>query len=102
MDYDHGYIDYQMDDSGEAYHFLRIPYKAIQGEIGSGNPEVQLGQPFLLAHRYESGIEHDGITAYSAVYNQFSAPEEKDAYVDQKYIRDGVLILKEVENRLVH
>ncbi|GAK13759.1 YugN family protein [Geomicrobium sp. JCM 19039] len=100
-EYDHGYMDYQMDDDGQGYTFLRIPFSTVVGEIGSGHAEVVIGTPFLLAHRYESGIEHDGITAYSAVFNQFSSPEEKDAYVDQKYVREGVLLVREVEEKLV-
>ncbi|QQK81272.1 hypothetical protein HUG20_16060 [Salicibibacter cibi] len=98
-EYDHAYMDYQMaDDNG--YQFLRIPFSASVGEIGSGNATVVLGTPFLLAHRYQSGIDHEGITAYSALWNQFSSPEEKDAYIDQVYVREGVMLVRELEQVL--
>ncbi|SDI81204.1 YugN family protein [Natribacillus halophilus] len=99
-EYDHGYMDYQMaDDHG--YQFLRIPFSATVGEVGSGNATVVLGTPFLLSHRFEAGIDHGGITAYSALWNQFSSPEEKDGHIDQKYVREGVMLVRELEQALL-
>lgn len=46
-EYDHGYMDYQMDDDGQGYTFLRIPFSAVVGEIGSGHAEVVIGTPFF-------------------------------------------------------
>ncbi|MBB6450164.1 hypothetical protein HNR44_002147 [Geomicrobium halophilum] len=98
-EYDHGYMDYKIaDDNG--YQFLRIPFSATVGEIGNGNATVVLGTPFLLSHRYETGIDQ-GVTAYSALWNQFSSPEEKDGYVEQQYIREGVMLIRELEQTLL-
>ncbi|QQK77463.1 hypothetical protein HUG15_19015 [Salicibibacter cibarius] len=98
-EYDHAYMEYQIaDDNG--YQFLRIPFSATVGEIGSGDATVVLGTPFILSHRYQTGLDHEGITAYSALWNQFSSPEEKDAYVDQVYVREGVMLVRELEQVL--
>lgn len=99
-DYDRAYMDYQMvDDNG--YHFLRIPFSAAVGGIGNGNATIVLGTPFLLSRRYQSGLDHEGITAYSALWNQFSSPEEKDAHIEQVYIREGVMLVRELEQVLL-
>lgn len=55
-DYDHGYFDYKIaDDLG--YQFLRVPFRAVDGQLDSHGTTVELGRPFLLAHKYQQGID---------------------------------------------
>ncbi|WP_160112473.1 YugN family protein [Salicibibacter kimchii] len=98
-EYDDAYMDYQMADN-HGYHFLRIPFSIAVGENGSRDATVVLGMPFLFSHRYQSGLDHEGITAYSALWNQFSSQEEKDTYIDQAYVREGVMLVRELEQAL--
>jgi hypothetical protein len=100
-DYDHGSFDYKLDVEN-GYQFLRVPFKAIDGQLDSRNCTVELQSPFLLSHQYEDGIDldHSEIHNVSAIYNQFQAPDNKDAEVQDKYIDQGKALLKELELEL--
>ncbi|MFB5664267.1 YugN-like family protein [Alteribacillus sp. HJP-4] len=99
-DYDHGSFDYRMANEGE-YHFFRIPFKAIDGELEQKGVKVELGCPFLLTHKYEDGIDEEVTTSHSLV-DQFAEPEDKDAEIPQKYIDMGKRLNKELEETLLH
>jgi hypothetical protein len=100
-DYDHGSFDYKIDDE-EGYQFLRVPFKAIDGQLDSRNCTVEIQTPFLLSHVYESGIDHDHseIGNASAAFNQFQEPEDKDATFPEKDIAKGQELVKELEDVL--
>ncbi|SDI68705.1 YugN family protein [Natribacillus halophilus] len=101
-EYDHGYMDYKMDeDDDHGYQFLRIPFFATEGEVGSDKTKVVLGTPFLLSHRYEAGIAEEANPVFSALWNQFASPEEKDAYVEDQYVQEGKNLIREVEQALL-
>jgi hypothetical protein len=100
-DYDHGSFDYKIDDE-EGYQFLRVPFKAIDGQLDSRNCTVEIQTPFLLSHVYESGIDHDHseIGNASAAFNQFQEPVDKDATFPEKDIAKGQELVKELEDVL--
>jgi hypothetical protein len=100
-DYDHGSFDYKIDDE-EGYQFLRVPFKAIDGQLDSRNCTVEIQTPFLLSHVYEAGIDHDHseIGNASAAFNQFQEPVDKDATFPEKNIDKGKALVKELENVL--
>jgi hypothetical protein len=100
-DYDHGAFDYKMDVEN-GYQFLRVPFKAIDGQLDSRNCTVEFQAPFLLSHQYEDGndLDHSEIHNVSAIYNQFQSPENKDAEVQDKYIDQGKALIKELELEL--
>lgn len=101
-EYDHGYFDYKIDDD-EGYQFLRVPFKAIDGQLDSRNCTVELQTPFLLSHQYQMGIDdHAEIGNASATFNQFQEPADKDASVPDNYIDKGKTLIKELENTLAH
>jgi YugN-like family len=100
-DYDQGFFDYKIDDNG-TYHFLRVPFNAIDGEIDGGNPRVRLGTPFLLGHQYEDDIDEEGnIGNLSASVNQFQSPEDKDAPIDSEYLQLGSDLVSKLEAALL-
>lgn len=101
-EYDHGYMDYKIADEDNGYLFLRIPFFATEGEVGSGNATVVLEAPFLLSHKFEAGINEDAGPVFSALWNQFSSPEEKDAYVDENYVQEGKRLVRQLEETLLH
>jgi hypothetical protein len=100
-EYDHGNFDYKIDD-GYSYLYLRVPFKAVKGQLDKAGVLVELGQPFLLNHQFERGIdsEIDSGTA-SLGFNQFQEPEDKDAEVDPKYIDTGKKLVAELEALLL-
>ncbi|HLO11668.1 MAG TPA: YugN-like family protein [Pseudoneobacillus sp.] len=96
-DYDHGSFDYKLDDE-VGYQFLRVPFKAIDGQLDSRNCTVELQKPFLLSHKYQIGIDdHAEIGNVSATFNQFQEPVDKDASFPDKYIDLGKSLVKELE-----
>lgn len=96
-DYDHGYLDYKIDDE-EGYQFLRVPFRAIDGQLDSRNCTVMIERPFLLSHLYQCDMDdHAFIGNASASFDQFQEPIEKDASVPEKYIDIGKALVQELE-----
>jgi YugN-like family len=101
-EYDHGYFDYKFDDE-KGYTFLRIPFKAIEGELDKKDTVIQLGQPFLLAHKYQIGLDDNGGTgSFSGSVNQFSEPQDPDASIDKQWIGLGQELIQRVESALLN
>jgi hypothetical protein len=100
-DYDHGYFDYKLDDE-EGYTFLRIPFKAVEGELDKRDTTVQMGEPFLLAHKYQVGLDdHAGAGNLSGSVNQFSEPQDPDATIDKKWIGIAKELVQKAEAQLL-
>jgi hypothetical protein len=100
-DYDHGTLDYKLDDE-EGYMFLRIPFKAVKGELDRTGCVVELQAPFLLHHVYQRGLD-DHVTAgnSSATLNQFSEPQDPDGSIDDKWLEAGEKLVRELEDQLL-
>ncbi|WNB93006.1 YugN-like family protein [Bacillus sp. NEB1478] len=100
-DYDHGYFDYKLDDE-VGYTFLRIPFKAAEGELDKRNTVIQIGEPFLLAHKYQIGLDDNvGAVSVTGSFNQFSEPQDPDATIDKKWIDIAKDLVKKVETELM-
>ncbi len=97
-DYDHGYFDYKIDDE-VGYQFLRVPFKSVDGQLDSRGATVEFGKPFLLAHKYQRGLDDDAAAGdFSGTVNQFQEPEDPDASIPDEYIAVGQELIKELEN----
>ncbi|SFB13186.1 MULTISPECIES: YugN-like family protein [unclassified Bacillus (in: firmicutes)] len=100
-EYDHGYFDYKIDDQ-VGYQYLRVPFRAIDGQLDARNCTVALERPFLLSHKYQRGIDdHAEIGNLSASFNQFQEPVDKDASFPLKYIDTGKALVTELESILL-
>ncbi|PLT34042.1 YugN-like family protein [Bacillus sp. V5-8f] len=101
-DYDHGYFDYKIDDY-DGYQFLRIPFRAVRGQLDSHGAAVQLQRPFLLSHQYQDGTDDEGnIDNLSASFNQFQEPKNRDAEFPENYIGLGKALIHELEKKLLN
>ena len=97
-DYDHGYFDYKIDDE-VGYQFLRVPFKSVDGQLDSRGATVEFGKPFLLAHKYQRGLDDYAAAGdFSGTVNQFQEPEDPDASIPDEYIAVGQELIKELEN----
>ncbi|KGX86733.1 YugN-like family protein [Pontibacillus litoralis] len=99
-DYEHGSFDYKMEDD-EGYQFLRVPFIAVNGQLDDKEVRVKLGQPYLLAHQYQSGLDdqvHSG--NIQAAFNQFQEPENPDAEVPERIIEIGQQLVFQLEEVL--
>ncbi|MBM7605467.1 hypothetical protein JOC75_003490 [Metabacillus crassostreae] len=101
-DYDHGSFDYKI-DSEVGYQFLRVPFEAVDGQLDSHNTTVKIGRPFLLSHKYQIGLDdHVHIGNFSASFDQFQEPQDKDATFPEEYIDLGKALVKELEAELIN
>ncbi len=99
-EYDHGYFDYKIDDE-DGYLFLRVPIKAVKKELDADGAIVEIGQPFMLSHMYQAGVDPEGnIGNISASFNQFQEPTNKDAEIDEEWLKYGERYVKELDAAL--
>ncbi|MBM7096274.1 MULTISPECIES: YugN-like family protein [Alteribacter] len=99
-EYDHGYFDYVMNDES-SYLCVRLPFFATDGELDRKGVEVQLGRPFLLAHKYQRGLD-DNVQDPNPLTNQFSEPQDPDAEFPEEWIKTGKEYIKELEQVILH
>jgi hypothetical protein len=100
-DYDHGFFDYKMDDA-EGYQFLRVPFRAVDGQLDSNGTTVKFQKPFLLSHQYQDKMDDAGIIGnISASFNQFQEPKNPDAAFPDSYIGLGKSLVHDLEKRLL-
>ncbi len=100
-DYDHGSFDYEIaDDVG--YQFLRLPFKAVNGQLDAPQVTVELGEPFLLSHKYQRGLD-DNVreSNFRASFDQFSEPVDPDADFPEEYVEVGRELVQELERTLL-
>lgn len=100
-DYDHGYFDRPLDEAHKVW--LRIPFRVTNGAIDAESEEtgatVEFGQPFVLKHVYNEGIDPaaDAETA-GALVDQFQAPLDPDAEIGENWVAEASRLLKQVES----
>jgi hypothetical protein len=100
-EYDHGYFDYKIDDS-DGYQFLRVPFRAVDGQLDAIGATVRLQKPFLLSHQYQDDIDNGGnIGNVSASINQFQEPKNPDAEFPETYIGLGKSLVHDLEKKLL-
>ncbi|WP_228552382.1 YugN family protein [Gracilibacillus salitolerans] len=96
-EYDHGYFDYKLANDG-GYHFLRIPFHSVRGEIEHDASVIRIDKPYLLTHRYQDDVDaYAESSVIQAAFNQFQAPIEKDADIPSNYIEKGKVVLQNLE-----
>jgi hypothetical protein len=102
-EYDHGSFDYKIaDKEQEGYVFLRLPFTAMDGQLDTHSCTVEFGQPYLLSHIYQAGIDDDAHSDNSsATFNQFQEPVDKDGSISQQYVDEGRKLVKEVEETII-
>ncbi|TLS38889.1 YugN-like family protein [Pseudalkalibacillus caeni] len=99
-EWDHGYFDYKIDDE-DGYLFLRVPIEAVKMQLDQDGAVVKIGQPFLLAHIYQEGLDdHVHTWQWTGSIDQFSEPVDKDADIDDKWLDVGEKHLKRMEDAL--
>ncbi|WP_248930268.1 YugN family protein [Paenibacillus hamazuiensis] len=95
--YENGCFDCSLDEAQKVW--LRIPFQTTSGEV-DGNAErtgatILLGQPFVLNHVYNEGLDAEAHGA--GMLNQFQEPVDKDAPVGDEWVSKARQLLKEVE-----
>lgn len=102
-EYDGGYFDRKLDESGMV--FLRIPVVVREGELDNTDALLEVGQPFVLKHVYQTGNDPD--TGYMSSHfiqpliNQFQEPVEKDAPIEGNWVNNAEDIVRRLEQTIV-
>lgn len=104
-DYDHGYFDRSLDVANKVW--LRIPFQVVTGRLDgdtdSTDAIVKMGTPFVLRHVYNEGLSSGAeAETYGAMVDQFQAPLDPDARIEEKWVKEAVGLLKKVEQSWVH
>lgn len=104
-DYEHGMFDRYLDEAHKVW--LRIPFQVVSGSFDGENDnndaKIRLGQPFVLKHLYNEGIDHSqSVPTMGAVLNQFQKPVDPDAKIESKWVDQAKKLLNAVEQSLVH
>ena len=100
-DYDHGSFDYEIDDR-VGYQFLRVPFSVVNGQLDDKEATVQLGEPFLLSHKYQRGLDDNvHVGNKTASFDQFSEPVDPDAEFPSEYVDTGKELVQELERTLL-
>lgn len=99
-EYDHGFFDYKLADD-DGYHFLRVPFHAINGDIDSADAIIKMDTPYLLTHQYQNNVDrYADSSVMQAAFNQFQSPTDKDADIPRQYVTKGKQVLLELEEML--
>lgn len=103
-DYDHGFYDRFLDDERQVW--LRIPFYVVAGRLAGDdayNPDtsVRIGTPLVLKHKYEEGLDQDAMMhVTNALFDQFQAPTDRDASVEDHWVKEAQSILGHLEKSM--
>ncbi|WP_420818444.1 YugN family protein [Paenibacillus ginsengarvi] len=104
-EYDHGSFDHALDEANKVW--LRLPFEVTRGRLESAdapNPgtRIMMGTPFVLKHLYNEGLDDDAtMRTYGALFDQFQAPVDEDAKVEDHWVTRGEQLLRKVEQGLL-
>ncbi|RJX39307.1 hypothetical protein D3P09_07610 [Paenibacillus pinisoli] len=102
-DYDSGSFDRALDDENKVW--LRIPFQVTDGNIDSelseNNAIIRFGTPYVLRHLYQEGNDPEAsFRVAGALFDQFQAPSDPDAPVDDRWTERAKEIMGEVDRLL--
>lgn len=104
-DYDHGCFDRSLDEANKVW--LRLPFEVTRGQLeGAESPNpgthILMGTPFVLKHLYNEGLDSEAVPrTFGAMIDQFQDPVDKDAGVEDHWVRKATELLREVEQGLI-
>lgn len=85
FEYDHGKFDTALcRENGETI-YIRIPFDVLQGELDHRSAYIQFGQPYVIKHVVNLGLDWDGNSLLTTTgFNQFQEPLDKDGKILDK------------------
>ncbi|GAA3402373.1 YugN family protein [Paenibacillus hodogayensis] len=104
-EYDHGYFDCALDEAHKVW--LRLPFEVTMGhlesyESASPGTQILLGTPFVLKHVYNEGLDEEASArTLGALFDQFQDPVDKDAPLEEHWVKQASELLRKVEQGLI-
>lgn len=102
--YEQGFFDRPLDPEAHIYrYYLRIPARALNGDLDHPKTTIRLGQPFIIKHEVLTGNDPSAdIGLGSALINQFSTPiPAEDHPIADQYIERGKKAVQQAEAKLL-
>ena len=100
-EYDHAYIDYEMNDDHGDRQYVRIPFKSTGGPLDDDGTFVQIGTPFLLDHQFKTDVDEEGnIGALTGSFDQFKAPKTRMLRSLKGLVDRGKTLISKAEQAL--
>lgn len=104
-EYDRGSFDRALDGDKQQV-WLRLPFTATMGHIDAEQDDsdavIRFGQPLVLRHVYEEGVDQDaGARLFGGLFDQFSAPADPDAEVGREWAGRAAEMLRITEGALL-
>ncbi|UVI31792.1 YugN-like family protein [Paenibacillus spongiae] len=102
-EYDHGSFDRSLDEANMVW--LRLPFDVtngnLDGETTDNDAKIRFGQPFVLKHVYEEGLDSDAQSgALGSFVDQFQSPSDPDAEIEPHWVDKAKQVLGELEQVL--
>lgn len=102
--YEQGFFDRPLDPEAHVYrYYLRIPARALNGDLDHPKTRIRLGQPFIIKHEILTGNDPSAdIGLASALVNQFTTPiNAEDHPIADEYIARGKEAIQQAEAKLL-
>ncbi|MDG0790364.1 YugN-like family protein [Cohnella ginsengisoli] len=104
-DYKNGSLDRALDKEHKVW--LRLPFEVERGELDveaeKTDAIIRFGQPYVLRHEYEEGLDQDAQPrTLGGFFDQFAAPSNPDAAIDESWISEAKRVLEQAEKRFVN
>ncbi|MCC3377075.1 YugN family protein [Cohnella sp. REN36] len=100
-EYDRGSFDCALDDARQVW--LRLPFTVtggnLDGEAEETDAKIKFGEPYVLKHVYEEGLDQDAQPrTFGGMFDQFAAPSDPDAEIERHWLEDARKRLSEIES----
>ncbi|CAI6046887.1 YugN family protein [Cohnella sp. JJ-181] len=104
-EYKTGSLDRALDQAHKVW--LRLPFEVERGELDAEAEKtdavIRFGQPYVLKHEYEDGLDQDAQPrTFGGFFDQFAAPENPDAAIEDTWIREAKRLLEQAEQRFAN
>lgn len=85
FEYTHGKFDMNLCREGGETIYIRVPFNVLHGELDRPNAYIQFGQPYVIKHVVNIGLDWDENSLLTATgFNQFQNPVDKDGNILDK------------------
>ncbi|SDT22759.1 YugN-like family protein [Paenibacillaceae bacterium GAS479] len=103
-DYGNGSFDLNMDEKNKVW--LRMGFEVLRGNVDDqtedNDASIKLTTPYVLRHLYREGNDPEAkMRTIGALFDQFQAPVDPDAAVDDKWIGFAEEQLRRAEEQLI-
>jgi len=84
-EYHEGMFDGIMRREGGETHYVRLPFKVLEGELDRRDAWIEFEKPFVIKHVVNLGLDKDENSLLTATgFSQFQEPLDTDGHIHDK------------------